>query len=77
MHEFRLSPDKPIVIAARFLDDVLSFEVDKPLTPGEIYELANRINTVTYLCDCGNEFDGQYGHTMCPDCSKNQESKNA
>ena len=58
LYEHRLRPDKSVFIPEIQLNDILTFEVDEGLTIDEIYKLGTRINTVTYLCDCGNEFDG-------------------
>ena len=78
MHEHLTTPGAAVVIDKDMLADRLSFETSIPITADEIPAMIERIGKLVHLCKyCGDEFDGAYGFDLCPDCTKNQESKNA
>ena len=50
----------------------------EPLTKEQVKAMAIRINSDIIICNtCENEFIAPFDTIHCPDCSKNQESKNA
>ncbi len=51
---------------------------DSIFARGEVQQLLERIASNAIICDgCEAEFTNPFDSVLCPDCSKNQESKNA
>ena len=60
------------------LESVLGFNTDEPVTVDNIRAMAMRIDSGAVICSgCETEFTSPFDSVLCPDCSKNQESKNA
>ena len=77
LHEHLDNPGVAVVVDKDRLAERLSFGTDSPITADEIQGMVERVAALDHLCKyCGNEFDGSFGFDLCPDCSKNQESKN-
>ena len=71
-------PHHGVYISIDALNAMLSHGTDETLTPDEIHDLAIRINSDMIICDgCEAEFTSPFDSILCPDCSKNQESRNA
>ena len=77
LHGHLIHADAPVLVDTEILTRTLSFNTDLPISASEVRTMVERISKLIHLCKhCGHEFDGSYGFDLCPDCSKNQESKN-
>lgn len=78
LHEHLIHAGAPVLVDTEILAGTLSFETDLPISASEVRTMVERISKLVHLCKyCGDEFDGSLGFDLCPDCSKNQESRNA
>ena len=58
-------------------EKVLAYGVDSPVKVDEIQNIAWRLTSDIITCgECDTEFTSPFSSVLCPDCSKNQESKN-
>ena len=68
--------DAALVFPVAEMEDSLTFGTDDPITVDQLKSLIERLNSEVIICNsCDIEFTSPFDSILCPDCSKNQESK--